>query len=142
MVINTPTFAVIYNSTVWAVLLCVSAHRHRIPFLGIQPSNVPSSGSLEHIAGSKKNQKEKKQDKETSGGVDKKDRWFRQAQKAPNKWANRDFIAGCGIFGLLPTSILKKIGDSLPRASDRYTYTASVPNMYHSVGRGGVGCRL
>ena len=45
--INTPTFAVICNSIVWAVLLCVSAHRHRIPFLGIQPSNVPSSGSLE-----------------------------------------------------------------------------------------------
>ena len=49
LVINTPTFAVICNSTVWAVLLYVSAHRHRILFLGIQPSNVPSSGSLEHI---------------------------------------------------------------------------------------------
>ena len=31
-----------------------------------------------------------------------------------------------------------KIGDSLTRASDRYTYTVSVPNIYHSVGRGGV----
>ena len=50
LVINTPTFAVICNSTVWALLLCVPAHRHRIPFLGIQPSNVPSSGSLEQIA--------------------------------------------------------------------------------------------
>ena len=47
--INTQTFAVICNSAVWAVSLCVSAHRHRVPFLGIQPSNVPSSGSLEHI---------------------------------------------------------------------------------------------
>ena len=44
---------------------------------------------------------------------------------------------GGGIFGLLPTSILGEIGDSLPRASDRYTYTVSVPNMYHSLGRGG-----
>ena len=45
---------------------------------------------------------------------------------------------GSGIFGLLSTSILGEIGDSLPRASDRYTYIVSVPNMYHSVGRGGV----
>ena len=48
--INTQTLAVICNSTVWAVLLCVSAHRHRVPFLGIQPSNVPSRGSLEQLA--------------------------------------------------------------------------------------------
>ena len=47
--INMQTFAVNCNSVVWAVLLCVSAHWHRIPFLGIQPSNVPSIGSLEHI---------------------------------------------------------------------------------------------
>ena len=45
---------------------------------------------------------------------------------------------GGGLFGLLPTSILGDIGDSLPRASDRYTYTVSVPNMYHSLGREGV----
>ena len=50
LVINTQTFAVICNSTVWAVLLCVSARRHRVPFLGIQPSNVPSRGSLEQLA--------------------------------------------------------------------------------------------
>ena len=49
LVINTLTLAVICNSAVWAVLLCVSAHQHRVPFLGIQPSNVPSSGSLEQI---------------------------------------------------------------------------------------------
>ena len=47
--INTQTFAVNYNSAVWAVLLCVSAHRHRVPVLGIQPSNVPLIGSLEQI---------------------------------------------------------------------------------------------
>ena len=45
---------------------------------------------------------------------------------------------GGGLFGLLPTSILGDIGDSLPRASDRYTYTVSVPNMYHSLGREGM----
>ena len=48
--INTQTFAVDYNSAVWAVLLCVSAHGHRVPFLGIQPYNVPSIGSLEQLA--------------------------------------------------------------------------------------------
>ena len=47
--INMQTFAVICNSAVWAVSLCVSAHRHRVPFLGIQPSNVPSIGSLEQM---------------------------------------------------------------------------------------------
>ena len=35
-----------------------------------------------------------------------------------------------------PTSILRKIGDYLPRASDGYIYTASIPNMCHSLGRG------
>ena len=49
-VINTLTLAVACNSAVWAVLLCVSAHQHRVPFLGIQPSNVPTIGSLEQIA--------------------------------------------------------------------------------------------
>ena len=45
---------------------------------------------------------------------------------------------GSGLFGLLPTSILEEIGDSLLRASDRYTYIVSVPNMYYSLGREGV----
>ena len=49
-VINTLTLAVACNSAVWVVLLCVSAHQHRIPFLGIQPSNVPTIGSLEQLA--------------------------------------------------------------------------------------------
>ena len=42
---------------------------------------------------------------------------------------------GVGIFGLLSTSILGEIGHSLTRASDRYIYTVSVPDLYHSVGR-------
>ena len=45
---------------------------------------------------------------------------------------------GVGIFGLLPTSILGEIGESLPSASNRYTYIVNVPNLYHSLGRGGV----
>ena len=48
--INAQTCAVICNSSIWAVSLCVSAHRHRVPFLGIQPSNVPLIGSLEQLA--------------------------------------------------------------------------------------------
>ena len=82
--------------------------------------------------------KRKSKKKKTSGGEPKKDRWFRRQRKAPNKWLNKDFIQGGGLFGLLPTSILGDIGDSLPRASDRYTYTISVSNMYHSLGREGV----
>ena len=55
-VINTLTLAVACNSAVWAVLLCVSAHQHRVPFLGIQPSNVPMIGNLEHILGDHRSQ--------------------------------------------------------------------------------------
>ena len=50
LVINTLTLAVVCNSAVWAVLLCVSAHQHCVPFLGIQPSNVPMIGRLEQLA--------------------------------------------------------------------------------------------
>ena len=39
------------------------------------------------------------------------------------------------IFELLPTSIRGEIGHSFITASDRYTYTISVPNLYHSVGK-------
>ena len=48
--INTQTFTVNCNSGIWAILLCVSACRHRVPFLGIQPSNVSLIGSLEQLA--------------------------------------------------------------------------------------------
>ena len=49
---------------------------------------------------------------------------------------NRVLLWGVEIFGLLPISILREIGGSLLRASDRYIYIVSVPNMYHSLGRG------
>ena len=42
---------------------------------------------------------------------------------------------GGGIFGLFPTSVMGVIGHSLTTASDRYTYTISVPNLHHNVGR-------
>ena len=45
---------------------------------------------------------------------------------------------GDGLFYLLPNSILEDIGYSLPRASDQYAYTVSVPNIYQSLGREGV----
>ena len=55
-----------------------------------------------------------------------------------NKLAQKHFILGRGLFGLLPDSILEGGGDSLYSATDRYTYIVSVPNMYHIVGRDGV----
>ena len=73
--------------------------------------------------------------KKHRSGRQKKDKQFRRAQKASNKRANRDFIVGGGIFGLLPTLVMGKIGHSLTTASDRYRYTISVPSLYHSVGR-------
>ena len=89
-----------------------------------------------------KNQKEKNRrttHRKGAGGWvfrQKKDGRLRRAWKASNKRGNKDSIVGVGIFGLLSTSILGEIGDSLPKASDWYTYIVSVPNMYHSVGRG------
>ena len=82
----------------------------------------------------KKPRKKKPKTKKHSGGCrQKKDKRLRRARTASNQWANKHFVVGGGIFGLLPTSILGEIGDSLPRASDRYTYIVSVPNMYHSL---------
>ena len=54
---------------------------------------------------------------------------------ASNKLAQKHFILGGGPFGLLPDSILQGVGDSLHSGADRYTYTVSVPNMYHIVGK-------
>ena len=71
-------------------------------------------------------------------GRQKKDRQFRRQRKASNKRSHRDLFWGGGLFVLLPNSILQDIGDSLPRASDRYTYTINIPNMYQSLGREGV----
>ena len=51
--INTMTCAVSCNSAVWVVLLCVSAYRHRVPFLGIQPSSVLSKATWNKEYGEK-----------------------------------------------------------------------------------------
>ena len=48
--INAQKLAVICNFYCLGCLLRVSACRHRVPFLGIQPSNVPLRGSLEQLA--------------------------------------------------------------------------------------------
>ena len=83
-----------------------------------------------------KRPKRKRPQKRNTTVVDrKKNKRFRRARKASNKWANEDFIVRGGIFGFLPTSILGAIGHSFSRASDRYTYIVSVPNLYHSLGR-------
>ena len=52
-----------------------------------------------------------------------------------NKRAQKHFILGGGLFGLLPDSILEGVGDSLYSSADRYTYIVSVPRMYNIVGR-------
>ena len=52
-----------------------------------------------------------------------------------NKLAQKHFISGGRLFDLLPDSILEGVGDSFCSAANRYTYTVSVPNMYHIVGR-------
>ena len=55
-----------------------------------------------------------------------------------SKRAHKHFISGGRLFGLLLDSILEGVGDSLLTATDRCTYTVSVPRMYNIVGREGV----
>ena len=59
----------------------------------------------------------------------------RKRRRAGNKRAQKHFISGGGLFGLLPDSILEGVGDSLCSVAGRYTCTASVPNRYYIVGR-------
>ena len=87
-----------------------------------------------YIVGTK-TKKNKKERKKHRAGCQKKDPAFRRRRRAGNKCAQKHFILGGGLFGLLPDSILEGVGDSLCSAVDRYTYTVSVPNMYHIVGR-------
>ena len=41
-------------------------------------------------------------------------------------------------FELLPVAIMGEINDSLCSAVDKYTLTRSVPELYNSIGRGGI----
>ena len=66
---------------------------------------------------------------------EKKNKRFCKLRRASNLRSHAHFILGGGLFGLLPNSVLEGVGDSLHSAADRYTYTVSVPNMYHIVGR-------
>ena len=43
-----------------------------------------------------------------------------------------------GILGLLPVAIMGEINDSLCSVVDKYTLTRSVPELYNSIGRGGI----
>ena len=65
-----------------------------------------------YIVGSetKKNKKERK--KTHRAGRQKKDLAFRRRRRACNKLAQKHFILGGGLFGLLPDSILKGVRDS------------------------------
>ena len=82
-----------------------------------------------------KRRKTKKKDKKHRASRQKKDPAFHRRQRAGNERAQKHFILGGGLFGLLPNSILEGFGDSLCSSEDRYTYTISVPNMYNIVGR-------
>ena len=60
---------------------------------------------------------------------------FRRRRRAGNKRAQKHFILGSGLFGLLPDSILEGVGDSLCSSTNRYTYTVNVSNMHNIGGR-------
>ena len=91
-----------------------------------------------YIVGTKRKEKKKERKKTHRAGRQKKDPAFRRKRRAGNKRANKHFISGGRLMGLLPDSILEGVGDSLLTAADRYAYTVSVPRMYNIVGREGV----
>ena len=88
-----------------------------------------------YIVGTKRKEKKKERKKTHSAGRQKKDPAFRKKRRAGNKCANKHFISGGRLMGMLPDSILEGTGDSLLTAGDRYAYTVSVPRMYNTVGR-------
>ena len=100
----------------------------------MHPCCGPNGGSYIVSSDSTKTKNPKK----TQKCRQKKDKMFRRARKASNIRVHWDYIAGVGIFGLLPTVILGEINDSLCSAIYRYTLTRSVPELYNSVGRGGI----
>ena len=51
-------------------------------------------------------------------------------------WLTRILLWGVGFLGFCPHQFLGEIGDFIPSASDRYSYIVSVPNLYHSLGKG------
>ena len=91
-----------------------------------------------YIVGTETEKKKKERKKKRRAGRQKKDPAFRRKRRAGNKRANKHFISGGRLMGLLPDPILEGVGDSLLTAADRCAYTVSVPRMYNIVGREGV----
>ena len=91
-----------------------------------------------YIVGTETEKKKKDRKKRHRAGRPKKDLAFRRKRRAGNKRANKHFILGGILMGLLPDPILEGVGDSLLTATDRCAYTVSVPRMYNIVGREGV----
>ena len=91
-----------------------------------------------YIVGTEREKKKKERKTKHRAGRQKKDPAFRKKRRAGNKRANKRFISGGRLMGLLPDPILEGVGDSLLTAADRCAYTVSVPRMYNIVGREGV----
>ena len=91
-----------------------------------------------YIVGTEREKKKKERKTKHRAGRQKKDPAFRRKRRAGNKRANKRFILGGRLMGLLPDPILEGVGDSLLTAADRCAYTVSVPRMYNIVGREGV----
>ena len=91
-----------------------------------------------YIVGTEREKKKKERKTKHRAGRQKKDPAFRRKRRAGNKRANKRFISGGRLMGLLPDPILEGVGDSLLTAADRCAYTVSVPRMYNIVGREGV----
>ena len=80
-----------------------------------------------YIVGTKREKKKKERKTKHRAGRQKKDPAFRRKRRAGNKRANKRFISGGRLMGLLPDPILEGVGDSLLTAGDRCAYTVSVP---------------
>ena len=91
-----------------------------------------------YIVGMETEKKKKERKQNHRAGRQKKDPAFRRKRRAGNKRANKHFILGGRLMGLLPDPILEGVGDSLLTVADRCAYTVSVPRMYNIVGREGV----
>ena len=74
-------------------------------------------------------EKKKKERKKNIEPAAKKDPAFRRKWRAGNKRANKHFISGGWLMGLLPDPIFEGVGDSLLTAADRCAYTVSVLEM-------------
>ena len=82
--------------------------------------------------------KENKKERKKTYSRRQKNPTFRRRWRTGNKHAHKKIILGGGLIAQLPDPILEGLRDSLLTATDRYSYTVSVPQMYNIVGRKGV----